>query len=176
MQIDKNITWSGQIVVTDRVPPPPPPPTRLYTWGRNNNGQLGENDRVTQQSPIQIGSGTTWNLISISGNYSSIATKNDGTLWLWGYNNYGQLGTNDQFSRSSPVQIGSGTTWNQVSMGSIHAATIKTDGTLWTWGSNRWGQLGLNNRTNVSSPVQVGSGTTWSQVSAGNSTTAAILN
>ena len=150
------------------------PQTRLYTWGRNNNGQLGENDRVTQQSPIQIGSGTTWNLISIGSNYSSIATKNDGTLWLWGYNNYGQLGTNDQSPRSSPVQIGSDTTWSKVSMGSIHAAAIKTDGTLWTWGRNQAGQLGFNNRTNVSSPTQMGSDTTWSLVSAGLYVTASI--
>ena len=111
------------------------------------------------------------------GYWSTAAIKTDGTLWTWGQNNYGQLGTNDLVHRSSPVQVGAATTWSLVSAGSYSIAAIKTDGTLWSWGLNNYnGQLGTNDTANRSSPVQVGSGTTWSQVSAGNSTTAAILN
>ena len=93
-------------------------------------------------------------------------------LWLWGSNDYGQLGTNDRVYKSSPTQVGTATTWNDVSGGnyygtSVHAMATKTDGTLWTWGRNSYGQLGVGDVTNRSSPVQVGSLTNWSKVSGG---------
>ena len=94
-------------------------------------------------------------------------------LWSWGYNPYGQLGTNDRVYRSSPVQVGSATTWSQISTGINSTAAIKTDGTLWSWGMNNAGQLGQNDLVYRSSPAQVGVATTWSQISAGAFGTAA---
>jgi len=101
---------------------------------------------------------------------------NDGTLWTWGWNSYGQLGNNTTSTRSSPVTTaGGGTNWRQVAGGGIHAAAIKTDGTLWTCGYNGTGQLGNNTTTNRSSPVTtVGGGTNWRQVAGGYRHTAAI--
>jgi len=46
----------------------------LYSWGRNNVGQLGQNDRVDRSSPVQVGALTTWSNISV-GNYSCLATQ-----------------------------------------------------------------------------------------------------
>ena len=94
-------------------------------------------------------------------------------LWTWGRNSAGQLGLNDTVYRSSPTQVGSGTTWNSISIGLFTTITTKTDGTLWTWGYNNNGQLGLNDITNKSSPAQVGSGTTWSKISIGRYNTIA---
>jgi len=139
----------------------------LWTWGGNIRGQLGFNDIVHRSSPVQVGSGTNWNLVSIGTSYNTIATKTDGTLWTWGSNQRGQLGFNDIVDRSSPVQVGSGTNWNLVSIGAYNTIATKTDGTLWIWGYNNNGQLGLGNIVDRSSPVQVGSGTTWSEVSIG---------
>jgi alpha-tubulin suppressor-like RCC1 family protein len=97
-------------------------------------------------------------------------------LWTWGYNFYGQLGTNNIVHRSSPVQtVSGGTNWKQVSCGIAHTAAIKTDGTLWLWGDNGNGRLGDNTTIDKSSPVQtVSGGTNWKQVSAGGDFTAAI--
>jgi alpha-tubulin suppressor-like RCC1 family protein len=87
-----------------------------------------------------------------------MATKTNGTLWSWGYNLYGGLGQNNTTNYSSPVQIGTNTTWSQVSgkqrMG-YTAVAIKTDGTLWAWGLNHRGELGQDNETHRSSPVQI---------------------
>jgi len=141
----------------------------LWTWGNNNAGGLGLNDQVNRSSPVQIGSGTTWSKVAsdkfqIS---TSLAIKTDGTLWTWGNNSQGTLGQNDKVYRSSPTQVGTGTTWSQASLLAYAIMAIKTDGTLWTWGNNINGQLGLNDRVYRSSPTQVGSGTTWSQVFSG---------
>ena len=133
--------------------------------GRNDDwGQLGQNNRTNYSSPVQIGSGTDW---SKGGNLkeSSWGIKTDGTLWVWGNNQYAVLGQNQPYNsaRSSPVQI-PGTTWKRCSgLGNAVFAT-KTDGTMWVWGNNTIGGLGQNNRTQYSSPVQVGDAD-WSVVS-----------
>ena len=69
---------------------------------------------------------------------------------------------------SSPVQIGSDTTWKACFMSGTNGGGTKTDGTLWTWGrGNQVGPLGHNNKTDYSSPKQVGSDTGWDSVQGG---------
>ena len=82
----------------------------LWTWGINDQGQLGDNSKTNRSSPVQI-PGTTWDFpITLSGRALG-SFKTDGTLWVWGYNNSGQLGLNNETSYSSPIQI-PGTTWD----------------------------------------------------------------
>ena len=142
----------------------------LWIWGHNTHGQLGDNSVVWKSSPVQtVSGGTNWKQVACAG-YHTLAIKTDGTLWLWGRNQYGQMGNNTITHRSSPVQtIAGGTNWKQVTGGAYHyCAAIKTDGTLWTWGFNSDGQLGDNTTTVKSSPVQtVAAGTNWKQVSSG---------
>jgi alpha-tubulin suppressor-like RCC1 family protein len=152
----------------------------LWLWGQNSYGQIGNNTTLFvldgYVSPVQtISGGSNWKQVSNGGN-TSAAIKTDGTLWLWGYNFYGQLGINNTLARSSPVQtISGGANWKQVACGTDHVACIKTDGTLWLWGNNGVGQLGNNNTTRRSSPVQtVSGGTNWKQVSCANAYTGAI--
>jgi alpha-tubulin suppressor-like RCC1 family protein len=149
------------------------PAPGLYSWGNNNNGQLGEDDTVNRSSPVQVGVGADWSQTSV-GQYSTTAIKTNGTLWAWGRNSLGTLGTNDTVYRSSPVQIGSDTNWSLISGGSFHVLAIKTNGTLWAWGRNNSGQLGFGNTVYRSSPVQIGSGTNWSKISCGQQFSMAI--
>ena len=90
------------------------------------------------------------------------------TLWMWGYNEYGQFGQNNRTSYSSPVQVGSENNWSQGIRGAFNVAATKTDGTLWVMGHNTDGSLGQNNVVFYSSPVQI-PGTTWDLVSSSNS-------
>ena len=140
----------------------------LWTWGYNDKGELGQNNRTNYSSPVQI-PGTTWN--DITGVDSLVlATKTDGTMWTWGRDSQGSLAQNDDgVARSSPVQI-PGTSWSKV----ICNGAIRTDGTLWLWGFNGYGQLGQNTAgpgggvaTSVSSPVQLGSATNWANAHSG---------
>jgi alpha-tubulin suppressor-like RCC1 family protein len=139
----------------------------LWTWGKNDQGQLGQNNTTYRSSPTQVGAGTTWSSIVFSAGSSMLATKSDNTLWAWGQNYYGELGQNDKIARSSPTQIGTGTNWSQISGQGGNILAIKTDGTLWTWGSDAYGQLGQNDVVLRSSPVQLGIGTNWSKISSG---------
>ena len=152
----------------------------LWTWGANNQGQLGINDTSMRCTPIVISSGSNnWKQVSCGDSQYTAAVKTDGTLWTWGSNNSGVLGINDRNMRCSPVQVfGSATNWKQVSSGGFHVAAIKTDGTLWIWGSAIHGQLGINvaGATDMRcTPVTTSvGGTNWKQVDAGYSHTAAI--
>jgi alpha-tubulin suppressor-like RCC1 family protein len=155
---------------------PPNDPTYLWLTGSNNEGQLGTNNTTDVSSPVQtVAGGSNWK--QVSGGYEhSAGVKYDGTLWCWGLNSDGQLGTNDIVHRSSPVQtISNAETWESVSCGGLHTAAIKDDGTLWSWGSNYNGQLGTNNTTDVSSPVQtVAGGNNWKAAACGYACTAGI--
>ena len=84
----------------------------LWMCGKNNVGQLGIGSTgLAVSSPVQVGSDTDWHRVLPGGNNTNGAIRTDGTLWMWGYNNVGQLGTNDTTWRSSPTQIGSETDW-----------------------------------------------------------------
>jgi alpha-tubulin suppressor-like RCC1 family protein len=148
----------------------------LWTWGRNDTGQLGQNNGMfaARSSPVQVGSGSDWSQVLI-GNEPCAAIKTDGTLYVWGRNHQGQLGLNDRTNHSAPIQLGSESTWAQLAGGYRQTAAVKTDGTFWIWGSNNRGALGLNQSPSnhpsyancASSPTQV-PGTTWRSVKAGN--------
>jgi len=149
----------------------------LWIWGTNQVGRLGQNQANAQlgaiSSPVQV-PGTTWKTMMIGGvnSRSTGAIKTDGTLWTWGDNTYhaggGILGLNDTTEYSSPVQVGSNTTWKSCFLSGTNGGGTKTDGTLWTWGrGDQVGPLGHNDKTNYSSPKQVGSDTGWDSVQGG---------
>lgn len=148
----------------------------LWGWGSNRFGTLGLNydhsgmDRekdsvsyVEVNVPVKILDDVTW--VACGYDFSA-AVKRDGTLWVWGRNNYGQLGTgglnnkglvqgNDQYLsgylpphppgyslqyQDKPMMVM--TDVAAISCASHSVAVIKTDGTLWTWGANDRHQLG----------------------------------
>ena len=95
-------------------------------------------------------------------------------LFIWGKNNFGQLGLSNTTAYSSPKQVGTLGNWSNVGSGYLFSVATKTDGTLWTWGKNDYRQLGLVDNVNRSSPTQVGALTNWSSVTAGTYSVLAI--
>jgi alpha-tubulin suppressor-like RCC1 family protein len=138
----------------------------IWTWGRNDEGQLGLGDTTNRDTPTQVGSDTNWSGIAATG-YTSMGIKSDGTIWTWGRNDEGQLGLGDTTNRDTPTQVGSDTNWSGIGMGAFHTFAIKSDGTLWAWGQNNFGQLGLGDTTNRDTPTQVGSDTNWANITGG---------
>jgi alpha-tubulin suppressor-like RCC1 family protein len=167
---------SSSISSTTTPAPAPVMAGQLWAWGSNSSGSIGDNTTVKKSSPVQtIAGGSDWTKISGKENHK-VGMKTDGTLWLWGQNNAGQLGDDTTVNKSSPVQtIVGGTNWSSVACGGNHTAAIKTDGTLWLWGQNSYAQLGDDTNVSKSSPVQtIAGGTNWSSVSCGREHTAAI--
>ena len=95
-----------------------------------------------------------------AGNAHSLALKNDGTIWAWGNNSYGQLGTGSTGNSSTPVQV---MTSGSVPLSGIVSVAAGTDqsfavdgnGNVWAWGFNTGGQLGIGTSTNATLAVQV---------------------
>ena len=79
----------------------------LFTWGSNSWGQLGDGTTLftSNNIPSQIGSSKNWKSIS-AGSAHTVAIKSDGTLWVWGKNDYGQLGDATTTTKVSPTLVG----------------------------------------------------------------------
>jgi alpha-tubulin suppressor-like RCC1 family protein len=104
----------------------------LWLWGRGTCGRLGDNSTIVRSSPVQtVSSGTNWKQVSVGGSHTG-AIKTDGTLWMWGRADTGELGSNSTITRSSPVQtVSTGTNWKQVSIANFgvgHTSAIREEG------------------------------------------------
>lgn len=129
------------------------PTSFVKGWGSNSYGEA-DWQSYTGSNPVKIS----------AGQYHTLFLKGDGSLWAYGYNGQGQLGTGDNTSRRSPIQVASGVA--QIAAGSNHSLFVKTDGTLWAMGNNGEGMLGRGNTTSSNVPVQIDSGV--ANVSAGD--------
>ena len=124
----------------------------LWVWGTNGqsgyllgNGGVG-NETVSPDSSYSVQTQTIPMKIMddvsavCCGQYSAAAIKKDGSLWMWGRNREGQLGTGSTRDSNIPVKVMDDVA--AVSCGADNTAVIKADGSLWVWGSNEHGQLG----------------------------------
>ncbi|MCC5805087.1 MAG: hypothetical protein JJU00_02050 [Opitutales bacterium] len=153
---------------------------RLYAWGRNTQGQLGNGEPTDPRTvPGQVGGDNDWAAAS-AGRDFTLALKQDGTLWAWGFNSSGQLGVGSTNQSYSPIQVllaegeGSNSDWVEVSAGADHSVARRGDGTIWAWGSNANGRLGDGTTDNSSVPIQVGDKTNWAAITAGDAQTLAV--
>ena len=155
----------------------------LFAWGSNTFGMLGlGTDLSPKRVPELVNTDTDWVTVAAAGN-SSLATREDSTLWGWGSNSAGQLGliatTANQFL---PVQVGTNSAdttagWVAITVGGAHALGIVDDGgdmKLYGWGENISGQLGIGNNARQAIPLRVGSAVDWALVAAGGAHTLAI--
>jgi alpha-tubulin suppressor-like RCC1 family protein len=130
-----------------------------WSWGRNAAGPLGNNTTTSYSSPVAVVGGHAFSVVASGGGSAglahSMALKSDGSVWTWGYNNNGQLGTNNTTSYSSPVAIVGGHSFFTIYAGQNYCSGYKTNGEIWNWGNNASGQLGDSSTTNRSSPVLV---------------------
>jgi alpha-tubulin suppressor-like RCC1 family protein len=146
-----------------------------WGWGRNNEGQIGDNTAATKSSPVSVVGGfTDWCQIS-AGNQFSLGLRTNGTARAWGDNGQGRLGDNTIVNKSSPVSVVGGfTDWCQISAGSLHSLAVRTNGTAWAWGRGTCGMLGDGTTVNKSSPVSVIGILDWCQISGGEEFSLAI--
>ncbi len=151
---------------------------RLWAWGDNTSGKLGDNSVTARYTPISV-LGTVRTFCKIeSGPNFSIAIDKNGRVWSWGINTQGRLGDNTTTSRLTPVSIlGAVKTFCQIGVGNSHTVAIDKNGRAWGWGAGALGAIGDNTQNQRNTPVSVlGAVKTFCQVVAGIQFTLAIRN
>lgn len=148
----------------------------LWAWGRNNYGQLGQgsNSPSVITSPVPVTNLS--NVIAISaGTMYCMALCEDGSVYAWGYNGYGQLGTGGTSNEYSPVPV-QGLTQRviAISCGNNHSHAVYVDGTVVSWGYNGYGELGDGTQTTSYTPVKVNGLTDVKYISGGSLYTLAV--
>lgn len=127
----------------------------LWTWGGNESGQIGAPVSTPQTNEAsQWIAGNTW-AASAAGHYHGLAIRQDGTLWSWGSNESGQLGTGAALSSGQGVAQESthANSWSSVVAKQKVSIAVRDDGSVWGWGDNSAGQLGTGTTGTVSRPA-----------------------
>ena len=150
---------------------------RIWSWGFNNSGQLGNGANTQQLTPVSLaGAVKTFCKISLS-NGQTLALDKNGRAWGWGFNANGLLGDNSVTARNTPVSVaGAVKTFCEIAAGNQHALAIDKSGNTWAWGPNGQGQLGANIATFVRTPksIVLGATKTFCQVNIGGGFSAMI--
>ncbi|MDO8604931.1 MAG: hypothetical protein Q7R40_00210 [Phaeospirillum sp.] len=142
---------------------------RVFAWGYNSYGQLGQGDTTNRAIATQINwfvqQGVQIAAIIVAreggvsaSNGSAWFLTTTGTVYGVGYNAYGQLGNGTTSNSSLPARCGTISGIAKVFVGGMDMASvfaIDTGNKLWAWGYNAYGQLGLGDATNRSTPMQV---------------------
>ena len=137
---------------------------RVYCWGDNSYGQLGDNSTTGSDVPVAVDitgalAGKTIVQIASGGDYTC-ALDSAGQVYCWGSNDFGQLGNNSTTDNTTPVVVGvpgllAGKTLTQISAHFLHACAVDSDNNAYCWGGNDSGQLGNNTITDSATPVAV---------------------
>lgn len=155
---------------------------KLYCWGDNSTGQIGDNSTTDTSSPKEVcsdtagpcGHATNWSTVS-AGATHTCAIKSDNTLWCWGNSDYGQMGVGVTAPVATLQKIASSVGVKMVASGSSHTCAINSSDKLYCWGLNIQGQLGLGSMINTSSPTNI-TALAWKQVDSGAGHTCGILD
>ncbi|MBN2724194.1 MAG: hypothetical protein JXR95_09005 [Deltaproteobacteria bacterium] len=139
---------------------------RLYCWGYNNYGQLGNGTTSDRNYTVEITSYSDWT--DISAGISHTCGIRGGHAYCWGNNSNGQLGVNSTVNYTSPREVyGSHSDWTFIENGDAHTCGIR-GGHLYCWGRNNYGQLGDGSTSDRYSPAEVtGSHSDWIMASGG---------
>jgi len=139
---------------------------RVFAWGNNSNGQLGDGTTSNKFAPTEItacfglATGETVTQIVAEGHHS-LAITSTGRVFAWGYNIYGQLGDGTTTDKSTPTNITSrfglatGETVTQIIAGTNHSLVITSTGRVFAWGYNYYGQLGDGTTISKATPTNI---------------------
>ena len=128
----------------------------LYSWGYTGEGQVGNGQSgvdVYQTSPVKILSNVA-SVKSYDGGVAAVTKSGD--LYMWGKNNFGQVGNGQSgvnVYQTTPVKVLSNVA--SISLNSDSVAALATNGDLYCWGNNWQGRVGNGSSETQTTPVKV---------------------
>ena len=147
---------------------------KLYCWGQNYHGQLGDGTRTLRTTPVAVRApdGVELSGVSLHSNGShTCALGSDSKVYCWGINDHGQIGDGTTELRTSPVAVQGlpNVAFTAVAVGGTYTCAESSEGTVYCWGNNEDGQLGDSTTVSSLTPVAVRApeGVRLSGVSAG---------
>lgn len=151
-------------------------PSSTYCWG--DRMSVGNGLPLYANTPTKL-SGSDWLRVAVNGSARCgiRGSALPGTLWCWGINRDGIIGSGTTDDARTPIRVGgsaSWASWNEIALGGDSACGITSDTMLRCWGNNSNGELGVGDTDVRLAPTTVGTSTGWSGVSIGDSTACAI--
>jgi alpha-tubulin suppressor-like RCC1 family protein len=141
------------------------PDGRVYCWGNNSQGQLGDGTRTSRLAPVPVVGGLRFRQVSTGGLHTcGVTTSNE--AYCWGWDDFGQLGNDrTRASRNRPVRVAGQRLFVQVTAGSDHSCGVTAAHVALCWGQG--GLLGDGQTTNRFTPKPVAGGLRFDRVIAG---------
>ena len=145
-----------------------------YAWGYNPNGELGDGSLVVNRlAPVMVAEPDGVNFTRVKAAFGfSLAIGDDGKVYGWGNNTYGQLGDSTFDSPNTPVEalMPEGVFFTDIDAGFAHSIALGDDGRTYAWGNNHYGQLGFVTSGNWPFPGEVATppGVSFKDISAGH--------
>jgi len=139
---------------------------RLFIWGSNTEGQLGNGTRNDSFSPIDLSESFTLIngeriLKAYLGSYHCVALTSGNRIFSWGSNNECQIGDGTNTDRLQPKEITSKFKLHEeeqiidLFVGGFHSAILTSENRLFLWGYNNCGQLGTGDKTDRKEPIDI---------------------
>jgi alpha-tubulin suppressor-like RCC1 family protein len=123
---------------------------KVYTWGANSQGQLGDTSTTPKHAPVAIYtatalSGKTIAAIAVGGSHI-LVLGTDKRIYAWGSNTFGQIGDGSTTNYNNAIAISTSVMGSAVPIaiaaGLAHSVALGSDGNVYSWGSNSVGQIG----------------------------------
>lgn len=132
----------------------------VWAWGSNAKGQLGDGTTANSKVPVQVqikknGSDVVITAIAAGGSHA-MAIAEDGKVWAWGYNFFGQLGNNSAANSATAIEVimpSNTSVATSISAGLDHSLAV-IDNKVYAWGYNKNGQVGNGAELNTETPVR----------------------
>ena len=139
---------------------------RVFTWGRNTYGQIGDGSTTQRNIPTDITTGfllgQNEKVIQISaGHDHAMALTNQGNLYAWGRNTYGQIGNNSMVQQATPLKVtsfvplGLNDAIIYIQASKEHSGVLSSNGQLFVWGRNQLGQIGNGTTQTSLLPINI---------------------
>jgi alpha-tubulin suppressor-like RCC1 family protein len=108
-------------------------------WGLNSSGQLGDGTVANSPRPVVVRGLSNVIAIAAGGKFGSshtCALLTDSTVWCWGANGSGQLGTGNTTPSSVPVKVTGMSEAVAIAVGESHSCALTAVGAAFCWGSD----------------------------------------